>query len=308
MPIRFFCEHCKQMLKIGTSKAGSVVECPRCKQSLVIPPQSSPQAEEAYRLLKHKRAQTSAPPADSTTAPIPSWEALEEEIDDVNMPLWMEESWIPSADSQGLYSTSVAHSVLSEELSMHVLKKRHNLTVMLLSVSLVVAFFVGITFGILIRGFYMQPSRSGQHADASGAGTEVAGTLYYVDDKNGMTRGDAVAAIICLPKDRPPGVLLSCQGLRPGDVENSDTIRMIHELGGMYEIADNNGVFSMPYQSGVRYLVILISANQKSTDSEIKPGVMQELRRYFRDPELFGGFCVHIDEHEWGTPTLRHTF
>ena len=296
------------MLKIGTSKVGSVVDCPRCKKCLVVPPQSAPQAEEAYRSLKNQRAHPPTSPAGSTAASIPSWEALEEEIDDANMPLWMEETWTPpSADSQDFYPAPVANPVLTEEMAIHVLKKRHNLTIMLLSVSLVVAFFLGITFGILISGFYVQPSRPGQHANAPIGGNEVAGTLYFIN-KDGDRRGDVESAVICLPQDKQPSTLFSCQGLRPGDTEKSDTVQMLHELGGMYARVDNNGTFTLPYQTGVRYLVILISANQKPTGGEMKPSVAQELRRYFRDPELFGEFCVHIDEHEWGTPTLRHTF
>ena len=119
---------------------------------------------------------------------------------------------------------------------------------------------------------------------------------------------DADAVIICLPKDRPPSTLLSCQGLRPEDTVNNDTVQIIHEMGGMYERADANGMFTLQYQEGVQYFVLLISAHQKRTGGEMKPSLMQELRRYFRDPELFGESSLNANAHEWGKPTLRYTF
>ena len=308
MPIRFFCEHCVQMLKIGTSKVGSVVDCPRCQKSVVVPPQSSPLAEESYRKLKSLRHQHTAPPAENDTAPIPTRQGLEEEIDDADMPLWMEEAWMPSqADSQGFYQASRAPPVLAEEIAIQKQKKQHNLLVTLLSVSLVIIFFVGITFGILIRGSDIQSPRAGQQADGLDTKNEVTGTLYYINE-NGERRGDADAVIICLPKDRQPASLLSCKGLRPEDTVNKDTVQIIHEMGGMYERADANGTFAFPYKEGERYFVILISAHQRRTGGEMKPSVEQELRRYFRDPDQFGEGYMSIDEHEWGKPTLRYTF
>jgi len=318
MPIRFFCEHCKQMLKIGSSKVGSVVNCPRCQKPIVIPLQSAPQAEEAYRLLKSQQAlapslphpaATSHPPSHSPSHPphsplVPTWEALEEEIDDADMPLWMEESWMPPPTS--FHSTS--SPVLTEEVALRTLQKRHKLTVTLLAVSVIALFFVGIIVGMVIRGLSVPSNRfAQQHADAASLENEVTGTLYYLNE-NGEKRPDVDAVILCLPKDRQPSTLLSCQGLRPEDITNNDTVQMIHEMGGMYERTDANGSFAFSYREGVRYLVILVSAHQERTGGEIKPSHIQELRRYFRDPELFGESCLHIDEYEWGKPLLRYTF
>jgi len=314
MPIRFFCEHCKQMLKIGTSKVGSVVNCPRCQKPVVIPMQSSPQAEEAYRMLKNK--QVSAPPpspplptSENSTAPVPTWVVLEEDIDDVNMPLWMEEFWMPPS-AENVHPTSPTvwtSSGLTEEVALRTFQKQHKLTVTLLAVSVIVLFFVGIVVGLLIRGCSVPLNRSPLPVNAPSLENEVSGTLYYLNE-NGERRPDVDAVIICLPKDRLPSTLFSCQGLRPEDMANNDTIQMIREMGGMYERTDANGSFAFPYREEVRYLVLLISAHQKRASSEVKTSVMQELHRYFRDPELFGESCLHIDEYEWGKPLFRYTF
>jgi len=237
---------------------------------------------------------------------VPTWEALEEEIDDANMPLWIEESWMPPANSQNFHPTSSL--VLTEEVALRKLQKQHKLTVTLLAVSAITLFFVGIIVGVVIRGLSVVPNRSHQqHAEASSLENEVTGTLYYLNE-HGERRPDVDAVVLCLPKDRQPSTLLSCQGLRPADITNHDTVQMIHELGGMYERTDANGSFAFPYREGVRYWVILVSAHQKRTGGEIKPGHLQELRRYFRDPELFGENCLHFDEYEWGKPLLRYTF
>lgn len=39
MPIRFRCQHCKQLLGIARRKAGTLVECPRCAGRILVPPE-----------------------------------------------------------------------------------------------------------------------------------------------------------------------------------------------------------------------------------------------------------------------------
>lgn len=39
MPIRFRCEHCKQLLGIARRKAGSHVNCPTCQRQVLVPAQ-----------------------------------------------------------------------------------------------------------------------------------------------------------------------------------------------------------------------------------------------------------------------------
>jgi phage FluMu protein Com len=55
MPIRFRCVYCDKLLGIAHRKAGSVVNCPQCKQPLIVPtPEPEPTAAGS---------QVSAPPA-----------------------------------------------------------------------------------------------------------------------------------------------------------------------------------------------------------------------------------------------------
>ena len=329
MPIRFFCEHCRQMLKIGTSKVGSVVNCPRCHKPVVVPIRTVPQAEQLYQMLKSKQAAaaTVAPPASNVAlvndtasedavsepnAPESAWNDLGGNVDEAELNRWIDELWkkSPSAQQTAIQelSMSAVAPVATDEIALIALQKRYKYTLMLLYVSATVAFCVGLLFGIVIRGVLMQPVNPANVAVNGGGVNEIAGILLYTDE-NGMRQADVDAVIICLPTDRMPSPLFSSIGLRPGDPLNSDTVQLINELGGMYGRADGNGAFTLPYREGVRYLVIKISAHRT------QPGVMpsstlQELRRYFRDPEQFGENSIRVDEFEGrgGRENLRYTF
>jgi hypothetical protein len=309
------------MLKIGTSKMGSIVDCPRCHKLVVVPPQSTPQAEELYQLLKSKRASGTAPsPAATPTitepsAPESAWDELGGNVDDAELNRWIDELWQktsgnPQETSAILLPLSIPNPISNEEVALLALQKQYKLTRTLLYVLTTVAFVLGIVFGISIDTFFVQPSRPQQHlAEESVNINEVTGTLYYFNE-NGERRADVDAVIICLRKDRLPSPLFSCQGLRPEDTVNNDTAQLIHELGGTYTRADAHGSFTLQYQDGVRYFVILISAHHMQPGDALKASVLQELRRYFHNPELLNEHCLSTDEYEWsgGKHSLRHTF
>jgi hypothetical protein len=103
--------------------------------------------------------------------------------------------------------------------------------------------------------------------------------------------------------------LLYWDGLRPGDTLEHDAVQRIHEMGGMFAKADVNGLFTLQYQEGTRYFVVLISANQQRS-GEMQPRVRQELSRFFRNPDHVGENSLITDEYEWsgGRYSFRHTF
>jgi len=312
------------MLKIGTSKMGSVVDCPRCHKPVIVPPQSVPQAEQLYQILKDKRRSertTSSPAETSTeintvsepTMPESVWDELGSNGDETNLNQWIDELWkTRPADPQESFPPLfpapplIPDSVSDAEFALFALQKKHRLTLTLLYVSAAVAFSVGIVFGISLYAFFAQPTQSFQHAAGEDVDTsEVMGTLYYFND-NGERRPDVDAVIICLPKDRIGKQPLSCRGLRPGDTVNGDTVQLIQEMGGMYKKADAYGSFTLQYRKEVPYFVILISANQMRTGGEMRPGVLQELRQYFSDPELFRE--NYFTTRSLGGDVFEHTF
>jgi len=310
------------MLKIGTSKMGSVVDCPRCQGMVIVPPQSVPQAEQLYQMLKKKRAEEKAAPlipnniVSEPTLPESAWDELGGNVDEADLNQWIDELWKTNPagpqDSPSLCSApqSIPNPISDIEVDLLALQKRHKLTVTWLYVAPAIALFVGIVFGVLFYALSApSPHPHQQHLAGSDAViNEVTGTLFFRNE-NGERRPDVDAVIICLPMDRPMAQLLSPQGLGPDGEVNNDTVRQIHELGGMYARADVDGSFTLQYREGVRYFVILISAHQRRT-GEMKPSVLQELRRYFRNPDQFGENDLITDEHEWsgGRYSFRHTF
>ncbi len=54
-PLRFFCNHCTQMIKIGNRMAGRVVVCPQCGTRLSVPLRSDPTAEAVYAAQRKQR-------------------------------------------------------------------------------------------------------------------------------------------------------------------------------------------------------------------------------------------------------------
>ena len=321
MPIRFFCEHCRQMLKIGTSKMGSVVDCPRCHKPVVVPPQSLPQAEQLYQMLKNKRAKelTALPVPNNIvsepTAPESAWDELGGNVEDADLNQWIDELWKTQPHQQQQESFSapfpmpIQNAISDEEVALIALQKKHKLTVTLLYVLPAVSCIVGLIFGILIHAFYVPLTRSPLDSASTGRETnEITGTIYY-HNKNGDRWADFNAVIICLPMDQPTAQLFASQCLSPDDPEINATAQLIQEMGGMYARADVNGNFSLPYREGIRYFVVVTSAHQLRA-GEMRPSVVQELRRYFRAPESFGENCLFTDEYEWsgGKYLFRHTF
>ena len=322
MPIRFFCDHCRQMLKIGTSKMGSVVDCPRCHKPVVVPPQSVPQAEQLYQMLKNKCSAEKAPPPPSVhvvhepNVPESAWDDLGNNVNQTDLNRWIDELWdTDSSNTQdslsGLYPAPplVLNPISDTEVAFIDLQKRYKLLVTWLYVAAASAFCVGIIFGVLLYALTGSLSRSGQYQVGHGAEiNEVIGTLFFRNE-NGDRWADVDSVIICLPMGRSLAQPFSLKGLGPDDAIDNDAVQLIHEMGGMYAKADANGAFSLQYREGQRYFVVLISANQKRT-GEITPRIARELQPYFRDLDQFGKNCLVTDEYEWsgGKYSFRYTF
>ena len=308
------------MLKIGTSKMGSVVDCPRCHKSVVVPSQSTPQAEQLYQMLKNERAEKAVTPpvgasaVSEPTVPESAWDELGGNVDEADLNRRIDELWKINPGSQHessiLMPLSVTNPLSSEEVALFALRKKYKYTQTLLYVSSAVVFVIGIVFGVAICALLTPSSRphpplAGERVDTK----ELTGTLYYCN-ANGERQVDADAVVICLPKDRVPALLFSCEGLRPNVPLNNDARQLITEFGGMYERADANGSFTIEYKAGVRYILILISAHQTPPGEGLQPSDGQILHRYFVDSKLLGEYCLSIEEYEWlsGKYSLQYTF
>ena len=65
MPIRFRCQHCHQLMGIARRKAGSEVQCPTCRHSVVVPPEDevpdAPQPRAVAKSAEQASATGAAP-------------------------------------------------------------------------------------------------------------------------------------------------------------------------------------------------------------------------------------------------------
>src|SRR5258708_5085256 len=64
MPIRFRCPHCNQLMGIARRKAGSLVNCPTCTTSVLVPLNDV--------LEEDSQSPSAAPPAPAPTPAAPS--------------------------------------------------------------------------------------------------------------------------------------------------------------------------------------------------------------------------------------------
>ena len=229
--------------------------------------------------------------------PESAWDELGGNVDEAELNRWIDALWErePAAMSSVRETTTLTNTaVITNDISLIALEKRYKLALTLLWVSASIAFLLGLITGIVIRGLYVPTyplPMAGEYASAN----EITGTILYPNE-NGERRPDVDAVIIFLPKDRIPSPLFESQGIRPGDELNNDTVQLIRELGGMYDRTDANGAFRLQYQEGVRYIVIMMSANLVQEENVVQPKIRQELVRYFRDPDMFGKHSLSVEE------------
>ena len=75
MPIRFNCKHCGQKLSVGSQRAGTKANCPRCKEIVRVPgevvkPSRAALAASMLVISGEGAAVETAPPSDEPPMPI----------------------------------------------------------------------------------------------------------------------------------------------------------------------------------------------------------------------------------------------
>src|SRR3954447_8230012 len=81
MPLRFLCPACHQLLSIVMSKAGSEVDCPKCRSTILVPtsqyeePAANPFDEPGLELALDEIVAATKPAAKSAKTAPPSYSA-----------------------------------------------------------------------------------------------------------------------------------------------------------------------------------------------------------------------------------------
>lgn len=286
MPIRFRCTACRQLLSIGRRKAGTEIQCPKCGFS-----QQVPSEEEAAALAAQAAHRTQ--PAE----PVPSGIFIfEEELE--------EDAWpTPTASvPSGSIASSTQDAAALDSLQGFpqmaswggnrgprakevIWISRRTLYVQ--AVLILVVGAVGFALGYWMGWTDTHPG-STQPADSPSSGPVLLeGRLFYRPNPLGIAP-DQQAVVIVLPADRSPQNRFLTTGIRPQAPPPSPThpiVQAIQEFGGAYARADSEGSFLVELPQKGTYYVLLISGHARRKDPSIEGTVLQEMTKYFPDPE-----------------------
>jgi hypothetical protein len=282
MPIRFACPHCQQKLSIAQRKAGEQAECPRCRQSLTIPqPPASPLAKEQKDsgvfggYASAARADVSPPKTSAPIGPPPGNEPV----------------FLPDADDfhgvELIYDTATAEAPLEAPPAPAdvVVVPRYVLYLQagLLAVVALIAFTIGILFGSTLA------PRSADGPQSC----KVTGSAMHRSGPRNLPEEGAVVILLPHMQHRPEDKV-PFFGLRPSvpapDIDNNRSLIALHHLGGAYARTDASGRFEIDALRRGRYLLLVISRDQRSrAGGEAKATDIQKLRPFFDNPtQLLG--------------------
>jgi hypothetical protein len=250
-----------------------------------------------------------------------------EEFDSENMDHWLKEFWTTQPNENKTATNNIPISVSVQPTPIQPVAENHETvaitvrqheTWLLFRTWLFIVFLFGLVGGFSICSFFADFRKNIAEIDGSAKSVLssenfVAGKLYY-RGFDGERIPDADAVVLFLPLDRIPTFPISGVGLRPTDHHFSsveDNAQQIKEIGGVFQRTGADGTFLIQYENKGRYLVLMISAHSKRSDSEPDTTTIRELKRFFRNPkELLGDYHFSHEEYEFdqGKYLIRQTF
>ena len=302
MAIRFRCKSCRQLLGIGTRKAGTEISCPKCGTAQIVP-----QPEEAEAVTSAARRSQAASSGDS---------GLDSgSVSEIFSQIVVYDETSPSAadliGATGPENQTASRPINSEvNIIGHsplvgrplpsgmVLFRRSTLYLqgVLITVVALAAFGAGFIIG---RG-EMRYRAAVEEAQAAMQRVVVRGKLSYRAAALAI-RPDEKAVVIAFPAGQYPPKPFSADGLRPRDpiVDTNRTIDAIRKLGGDYARADASGDFTLDVVGQGRYHLLMISAHAaRDADTPIDEADLESLRRYFHLPETLIGRYHYLWENQ----------
>jgi DNA-directed RNA polymerase subunit RPC12/RpoP len=321
MPIKFRCIACGQFLGIARRKAGTVVNCPRCRHPLTVPTeeQAMNPVVSAAPLLEAKDFDKwiSRPePVRTAGAVLPSRtvDVAEAQAEVVPEPQW------PGPAVEPLPASPTVTPV----------ERPATVSVRLLIVFSIVIAAVAFTIGILVGRFALparsageeepkvapgKPARPNRGAPAVEPKQPPPNATGLVQCRvDGKTQPDVGARVLIFPTE-PAAERIVSRGLRVEEQASND--RSGHErllaFGGRFAVIDAAGRFQLELPRPGSYHVLIISATMtRDKDKEIYAADLATLRRLFADPdELLGDrdFLLITRAFRAGqTETIPYTF
>ena len=292
MTMKFRCPHCRQFLGISTTKAGTLVDCPACGRSVLVPHDGggATGTKQAQRPGDHpgllnalqELSALGSPDADDA-APLILADLLEPDLTSALREL-AAAAPVALQSPEKHTQPSVAWQSASGRFS-------------LLPLMLMLPAFAA---GLLLGTFW----QSSNHPDAAkvdpksivaleaaiqkpAAGErQLKGVVRFVDD-SGNSAADAGAIVLLLPTENTTALRLDARPLRESaDSKARQAIEAaLATLGGSVHQADEAGTWTAHFPSNVALFMIVISRHRSRTDNQPVPAeILESLSRWFDSP------------------------
>ena len=326
MPIKFRCQHCRQLLGIARRQAGEVVDCPTCGRSVRVPvpggkvePLPPPELDlRDPRLLK----------ALDELAAIGDFDADEgnpdEQYDDILSPpdpiaeqvilappppaqpvrIEPKQASPPSATPPRSVETSDPLASLERQAQPATLAphaagadRQRIQRGLLISGVAIASFGLGYFAGSRPAPSHPLPAGPRVGEFQPGPALEPAGEavlegrITYLGE-SGDTRPDRGARVIVLPTERKGTARLPTAGFRPADSEADHEIAKVSLIaaGGASGAADTKGHYKITLPGAGSYEILVLSHFQsRSLDAEPTPHEKTILSHFFERPDQLLG-------------------
>jgi hypothetical protein len=253
MPILFRCPSCNRRLSVGSQKAGKGVLCPKCNAEVTVP---RPEDVEAAA------AMAGAPPKSDE----PEYTEF-----------IFEDGPSPARSTTAPTATAAASQGFNPELVTISRRALYAQGILIATVGLF-AFVLGF-----LLGGGGKSDTAGPAARATGP-VLIQGRLQY-ETSLGEQLDDAGSVVIAFPRGRYPDEKLMIEGLAPDEPApeaDSQQIRAIQSLGGVYVRTDKEGRFQFEVAEPGEYHVLLLSrSTRRSNGVQPQPADLAVLGRFF---------------------------
>ncbi len=276
MPIRFACNHCGQKLSVGSQKAGTKANCPRCKESVRVPGEAirSKRDLAASMLVMAGEPAEEAPPEEPSAPPIAT---------DVESPLETSELIFDTTPIAGVESKPGDGSAPGRTDYNLVSFPRYVLYAQ-------AGLLAGVALVCFILGTFMGAALTPREREAIQP-CIISGVVQVTEGL--VQKGDEGAVVIVLPQDRVKIDERSpVEGLRPRDSLPDETNRglsILRSIGGNFAKADKQGKYEVRVPRQGKYFVLVISRAKSGTIAEVDALDLRRIARFFESAsELIG--------------------
>lgn len=288
MPIRFVCKHCGQKLSVGSSRAGTKANCPRCKELVRVPGEvvkpSKAQLAASMLVMSGEGAAVET----ASHQPPPHEPGVHEEPAAPPIAGAAE----PSIETSELvFDTSPSSGVGGQPADEVLQQTDHSLVTFpryvlyaqagLLAGVAVICFVLGLAMG---GAFF-----AGSRATAVKKPCTISGSVQI--NQGVKIKGDEGAVVFVLPDVKQVGERAPVAGLRPRDTEpqgNHRGLAILRDMEAGYGRADKDGKFKVTVPKQGKYFVLVISRGKTGDGADVG-SAKQKIARFFENAnELIG--------------------